>query len=88
MVVLVDDITPSGAGKQVKIKGYGAGATQTIVLMIFAQDGEELQELTIFSTGEGEFSTIWLAGSDNEPGTYTIIANDADEESTTTFILE
>ena len=88
MVVLVDSILPSPAGKQVNIKGYGAGPTQTIVLLVYNEEGEEVDELTIFSTKSGEFSTIWLAGPDNEPGTYTILANDADEETSTTFILK
>ena len=88
MVLLIDSIVPSPGGDIVTISGYGAAISQQIIITIFAEDGEEITELTIFSTGTGVFSTIWLVTNDIAPGTYTVKAVDALDEAETTVVLE
>jgi len=87
-VIFVDSILPSPGGDIVTIKGYGAAISQQIIITIISEDDEEITELSIFSTGEGEFSTIWLVDNQIAPGTYTIKAKDALDETEITFVLE
>jgi hypothetical protein len=88
MVILVDSILPSPGGDLVTISGYGAAVSQQVIITIFDEDGVEITELSIFSTGTGEFSTIWLVSNDIPPGTYTLKAVDAFDESETTVVIE
>ena len=88
IVIFVDSILPSPGGDIVTIKGYGAAISQQIIITIISEDDEEITELSIFSTGEGEFSTIWLVDNQIAPGTYTIKARDALDETEITFVLE
>ena len=88
MVIFVDNIAPSPGGDIVTFKGYGAAVSQQIIITIFSDNDEEITELSIFSTGEGDFSTIWLADSQIAPGTYTAIAKDAIDEAETLVIIE
>jgi len=88
MVIFVDSVLPSPGGKIVTLKGYGAAVSQGIIITIFSEDGEEITKLSIFSTGAGDFSTIWLVQNDIPPGTYTIKAKDAIDETEITFLLE
>ena len=88
MVILVESIVPSPGGDIVTISGYGAVVSQQVIITIFDGDDVEVEELTIFSTGIGEFSTIWLVSDDITPGTYTIRAVDVLDESETTVVIE
>ena len=88
IVVFVDGIRPSPGGDIITIKGYGAAVSQQVFLTIFSEDDEEITQLSIFSTGQGDFSTIWLVDSQIAPGTYTIKAKDALDEAETTIVLE
>lgn len=88
MTIFVDSVIPSPGGDIVTLKGYGAAVSQQVIITIISQDDEEVAELSIFSTGDGDFSTIWLADSEVLPGTYTIIAKDAIDEAETTFEFE
>ena len=88
MVVLVDSVLPSPGGDIVTISGYGAAVSQQVIITILDENNDEVTELTIFSTGTGEFSTIWLVTNDIPPGTYTVKAVDALDEAETTVIIE
>ena len=88
IVIFVDSIFHSPGGDIVTVKGYGAAVSQQIIITIFSENNEEITELSIFSTGEGDFSTIWLVDNQIAPGTYTIKAKDALDEGETTIVLE
>jgi hypothetical protein len=88
MVVLIDSIVPSAGGDIVTISGYGALVSQQVIITILDEDDKEITKLTIFSTGIGDFSTIWLVPNDTPPGTYTIKAVDALDEAQTTVVLK
>jgi len=88
MVLLIENILPSPGGDIVTISGYGAAVSQQVIISVFDVDGEEITELSIFSTGTGEFSTIWLVTNDIVPGTYTIKAVDPVDEAETTVVIE
>jgi hypothetical protein len=88
MNIYVDSVVPSTGGKIVTLKGYGAAVSQLVVITIFSETDEEITELTIVSTGVGDFSTIWLADNKIPPGTYTIKAVDALSEAETTVVLK
>jgi hypothetical protein len=88
IIIFVDSVLPSSSGKIVTLKGYGAAVTQQIIITIFSEDVEEIVELSIFSTGVGDYSTIWLVDRDIPPGTYIIKAKDALTETEITFLLE
>jgi hypothetical protein len=89
MVIYVDSVVSTNTGKQVTIKGYGAAINQFVVITIFSEDDEEITELTIKATKEGEFSTPWLADNTVPLGTYTLKAVDAhSNEAETTVLLQ
>lgn len=88
MVVFVDSIQPSPGGKIVTIKGYGASTSQQVFITILSDDGEEIEELSIFSTKEGDFSIIWVADKDVLPGTYTVTAEAPLDTAETTVVIE
>ncbi len=88
MVILIDSILPSPGGDIVTIKGYGAAISQQVIITIFDEGDNKITELSIFSTGTGEFSTIWLVTNDIPPGTYTVKAVDALDDAETIVILE
>jgi hypothetical protein len=74
-------------GKWVKISGYGARISQNMVITITSATGEEIEKLTIISSKEGTFSSLWsIVGLD--PGTYTIKAKDAVNEAVTTYVIK
>jgi hypothetical protein len=88
MVIYVDSVMPSNGGKIVTLKGYGAAVSQLVVITVFSETDEEITELTIVSTGVGDFSTIWLADNNIPPGTYTIKSVDSLSEAETTVLLK
>jgi len=88
LIVSVGDIVQSPLGKQLNIKGFGARVSQPVVIQILGQDGIEIIELTTFSTGAGNFETLWIIPKDIAPGNYTIKATDPDDEAETSFVIE
>lgn len=88
MVIFVDSIVPSPGGDIVTFKGYGASVSQQVIITIFSDDDEEITELSIFSTGDGDFSTIWLADKQIAPGTYTVKVKDSIDEAETTVEIK
>ena len=88
MVIYVDSVMPSTGGKIVTLKGYGAAVSQLVVITVFSETDEEITELTIVSTGVGDFSTIWLADNNIPLGTYTIKSVDSLSEAETTVLLK
>ena len=88
MVIYVDSVMPSNGGKIVTLKGYGAAVSQLVVITVFSETDEEITELTIISTGVGDFSTIWLVDNNIPPGTYTIKSVDSLSEAETTVLLK
>ena len=85
--VYIDNIEDSSIGQMVYIKGNGAVESQKIDITIFAEGNEEIVQLGIYSTNSGEFSTIWIVGSDLGDGTFTIKASDPSSEAETTFTM-
>jgi hypothetical protein len=88
MNIYVDSVVPSTGGKIVTLKGFGAAVSQLVVITIFSETDEEIIELTIVSTGVGDFSTIWVVDNKIPPGTYTIKAVDSLSEAETTVLLQ
>ena len=87
IVIFVKGIVPSPSGKIVTFSGYGAVISQNVIINIFSEDGEEVEELTVRTTGIGEFEIPWVAPKDLAPGKYTIKARDVINEAETTFDL-
>jgi len=87
MSIYVSNIEDSSSGQMVYINGEAAGESQKIVITILGDGNAEIVELGIFSTSSGEFSTIWIVGSELGDGTYTIKAADASSEAETTFTM-
>jgi hypothetical protein len=87
LVIFVEDIETLATGKFVKIKGYGAAISQNVVITIFDQNDDEIEEITARTTGIGEFEILWKIPSDLEPGTYLIRASDPFDEAETEFVL-
>lgn len=85
--IYVDRVEESQSGKMVYINGNGATKSQKITITILSESNEEIQVLSIFSTNSGEFSTIWLIGSEIDYGTYTIKATEPNGQGETTFTL-
>jgi hypothetical protein len=88
MTIYVDSVVQSPGGKIVTLKGYGAAVSQLVIITIFSDEDEEVEELTIVSTKVGDFSTIWVADKTIPPGTYTIKAVDSHDEAETTVLLK
>jgi len=88
MSVVVTNLEKSFQVTLVTIKGFGASVSHTVVIEITSSEGEKIEKLTVFSTGVGDFSTIWLVDKETPPGTYTIKASDALDSAETTFELE
>ena len=74
-------------GKIVTIKGYGASVSQQVFITIISDDGEIIEDLSIFSTKEGDFSIIWVADKEVLPGTYTVTAEDPIDTAETTVVI-
>jgi hypothetical protein len=70
------------------ISGTGGGKTQTTVISILDSADVEIQELTLISTKEGSFQTIWTVQSGLLPGTYKIKATIGAETAETTFTVQ
>ncbi len=88
MSVVVTNVEKGVYGKLVTINGFGAAVKHTVVIEITSSEGEMIDELRIFSTGVGDFSTIWIVPKDTPPGTYTIKAASVNDSAETTLVLE
>ena len=88
LVIFVDDIQTLATGEFVKIKGYGAAISQNVIITIFDEVDDEIEEITARTTGIGEFEILWGVPNDLAPGTYLIKASDPFDEAETTFVLE
>ncbi|MFQ6025620.1 MAG: biofilm-associated protein, partial [Nitrosopumilaceae archaeon] len=75
-------------GDLLTINGFGAAPSRSIFIDILAPDGTEFDSLSIFSTGTGAFTTVWIIPKDIDSGTYTIKVDDADETAETTFTIQ
>ena len=75
-----------GVGETINIEI--AGASQTVSIVIIAEDGEIIEELEFPASAQGEIHQPWIIPKDTEPGTYTIKAEDAFNSAETTFVVE
>jgi len=73
-------------GDLVKVDGVGA-QSYSIIIRIISSDGEEIQKLSTFKTGAGDFATVWLIPGDLKYGIYTITASDASQTTHTTITI-
>ncbi|MEE9563687.1 MAG: biofilm-associated protein [Nitrosopumilaceae archaeon] len=88
MSIIVTDISKGVYGNLVTINGFGAEPSRTIVIVVTSSEGEEIDELTVFATGVGDFSVIWKVPDETSPGIYTIEASDSISSAETTVDLE
>ena len=85
--IFVYHVEESQNGKMVYINGNGATKSQGITITILSESNEEIQELSIFSTNSGEFSTIWLVENEIDYGIYTIKVTQPNGQGEITFAL-
>jgi len=88
MSIIVTKIEKTSVGTLVTINGFGAEPSRTIVIIITPPEGEEIDELTVFATGVGDFQVIWQVPKETPPGIYTIEASDSISSAETTMDLE
>lgn len=86
--VKTDKTTSYRSGDYMSIIGTGGGKTQTVVIKILDSKNNEIQDLTMSSTKEGSFQTLWPVPSGMEPGKYNIKATIGGETAETTFDLQ
>ena len=76
------------SGDKMTISGVGGGKTQTTKIIITDPKGTEITELTLSSTKDGSFQTIWIVQSGLEPGRYSIKVQLGGQNAETTFDLQ
>jgi len=86
--VKTDKTTPYRAGDLMTITGIGGGKTQTVVVKISDSKNNQITELTVSSTKDGSFQTLWPIPQGMEPGKYNIKATVGTETAETTFDLQ
>ncbi len=86
--IKTDKTTAYHGGQTMTISGSGGGRTQTTIISIQDPSGGEIQELTMSSTDQGSFQTIWPVPQGLESGTYKIKATLGAETAEVTFLLE
>lgn len=86
--VKTDKTTAYRSGDYMTIIGTGGGKTQTVVIKILDPKNNEITDLTMSSTKEGSFQTLWPVPSGMEPGKYNIKATIGGETAETTFDLQ
>ncbi|MGI0004381.1 MAG: biofilm-associated protein [Candidatus Nitrosotenuis sp.] len=86
--VKTDKITAYHGGEIMTISGSGGGRTQTTIISILDPSGDEIQELSMSSTAQGTFQTIWAVPLGLEPGTYKIKVTLGAETTEITFSLQ
>jgi len=85
--VSVGSLVSTAGGDFVTISGHDALESEEIFITILSESNQVVLDLNIFSTKDGEFSTIWMIENDLAPGTYTIKASDGDSEGKTTYTI-
>ena len=85
LAVYVDGIEVLATGEFLSIKGYGASIKQNVVITIFDDADNEIDEITARTTGVGIFEVLWKIPNDFASGTYLIIVTDPIDEGETTF---
>jgi len=73
-------------GKIINIKVIGA--ENTVVIEIFNEDGDSIEELTFPSTQDGNLRQPWTIPPGTEPGVYTFKARDSFNEAETTYTVK
>ncbi|MEM2160349.1 MAG: biofilm-associated protein [Candidatus Nitrosotenuis sp.] len=86
--VRVDKTAPYHGGDIMTITGIGGGKTQTVVIKISDSKNNQITELTMSSTKEGSFQTLWQIPTGMEPGKYNVKATVGTETAETTFDLQ
>ncbi len=86
--VKTDKTTAYRSGDYMTIIGTGGGKTQTVVIKILDSKNNEITDLTMSSTKEGSFQTLWPVPSGMEPGKYNIKATVGGETAEATFDLQ
>jgi hypothetical protein len=86
--VKTDKTTAYRSGDYMTISGTGGGKTQTVVIKILDSKNNEITDLTMSSTKEGSFQTLWPVPSGMEPGKYNIKATVGGETAETIFDLQ
>jgi len=85
IVVYVDGVEVLATGEFLSIKGYGASIKQNVVITIFDDADNVVDEITARTTGKGIFEVLWQFPNDFTPGTYLIKASDPVDEAETTY---
>ena len=85
LAVYVDGIEVLATGEFLSIKGYGASIKQNVVVTIFDDADNEIDEITARTTGVGIFEVLWKIPNDFASGTYLITVTDPIDEGETTF---
>jgi len=89
LVVIVDKTPPTyNKGEFITINGFDVAPTRSISIIILSQDETEVVSLSITSTSEGVFTTIWTIPEDMESGEYTIKVDDTLHTAQTTFQVQ
>ena len=86
--IKTDKTTPYKAGDYMTITGIGGGKTQTVVITISDSKNNKITDLTMSSTKDGSFQTLWPVPQGMEPGKYTVKATVGAETAETTFDLQ
>ncbi len=86
--VKTDKTTPYRSADLMTITGIGGGKTQTVVVKISDSKNNQIVELTMSSTKDGSFQTLWPVPSGMEPGKYNIKATVGTDTAETTFDLQ
>jgi len=86
--VKTDKTTAYRSGDYMTIIGTGGGKTQTVVIKILDSKNNQITDLTMSSTKEGSFQTLWPVPAGMEPGKYTVKATIGGETAETTFDLQ
>jgi hypothetical protein len=86
--IKTDKTAPYKAGDYMTITGIGGGKTQTVIIIISDSKNNKITDLTMSSTKDGSFQTLWPVPQGMEPGKYTVKATVGAETAETTFDLQ
>ncbi|NDF47202.1 MAG: hypothetical protein EB158_03205, partial [Nitrosopumilaceae archaeon] len=85
--IKTDKLSYHGGDKMV-ISGTGGGKSQTTKIIILDSKNTEITDLTLSSTKDGSFQTLWIVESGLEPGKYTVKVQLGGQNAETTFDLQ
>ncbi|NDB51358.1 MAG: hypothetical protein EB161_04260 [Nitrosopumilaceae archaeon] len=85
--IKTDKLSYHGGDKMV-ISGTGGGKSQTTKITILDSKNTEITDLTLSSTKDGSFQTLWIVESGLEPGKYTVKVQLGGQNAETTFDLQ